>query len=89
MAHDHSPGELEPWEPTVEDLRALCRQLNAQGAKYIVIGGFATRAANYIRRTMAIDLLVNAEAVNEQRVFAALSTCDLRPTDERACHRPA
>ena len=57
MAHDHPTGALEPREPTVEDLRDLCRELNAQGAKYIVISGFAMRTANYIRRTMDIELL--------------------------------
>jgi hypothetical protein len=33
-------------------------QLNRRGAKYAVIGGFAIRAANYVRATMDIDLLV-------------------------------
>ncbi len=52
MADDHASHELEPREPTVEDLRNLCRELNQRGAKYVVIGGFAMRAANYNRRTM-------------------------------------
>jgi hypothetical protein len=30
----------------VEDLRDLCRELNRRGASYVVIGGFAMRAAN-------------------------------------------
>jgi hypothetical protein len=46
MANDHTPeSELESREPTVEDLRNLCRELNRRGARYIVIGGFAVRAA--------------------------------------------
>jgi hypothetical protein len=45
----------------VEDLRDLCRELNQRGAKYIVVGGFAMRAANFSRRTMDVDLLVAAE----------------------------
>jgi len=48
MADDRPSGELESREPTVEDLRDLCRELNKRQAKYIVIGGFAIRAANYI-----------------------------------------
>jgi hypothetical protein len=36
----------------VEDLRDLCRELNLRGAKFVVIGGFAIRAANDNRRTM-------------------------------------
>lgn len=74
MANDHPSGELEPREPTVEDLRNLCRELNRRGAKYVVIGGFAIRAANYPRQTMDVDLMVAADAENEAKVFSALST---------------
>jgi len=74
MADDHPSNELEPREPTVEDLRELCRQLNQRGAKYLVVGGFALRAANYVRRTMDVDLLLAPDAENEAKVFAALST---------------
>ena len=74
MANDRPPRELEPREPTVEDLRDLCRELNQRGAKYVVVGGFAIRAANYNRRTMDVDLVVATDAENEARVFSALST---------------
>ncbi len=75
MANDLPPqSELEPREPTVEDLRDLCRELNQRGAEYLVIGGFAMRAANYSRTTMDIDLLVAAGAKNEAKVFSALAT---------------
>jgi hypothetical protein len=75
MANDLPPeGELAPREPTVEDLRDLCRELNTRGAKYVVVGGFAMRAANYNRTTMDIDLLVAADPENEAKVFSALST---------------
>ena len=74
MADDHPSNELESREPTVEDLRNLCRELNLRGAKYVVIGGFAIRAANYNRRTMDVDLIVAADAENEAKVFAALAT---------------
>jgi hypothetical protein len=40
----------------------------------VVVGGFAMRAANYIRATMEIDLLVAADAANEAKVYSALST---------------
>lgn len=69
-----SEPELEAREPTLEDLRDLCRQLNARGTLYIVIGGFAIRAAGYNRRTMDIDLLVATDAVNESRLLDALAT---------------
>ncbi len=74
MADDCPPEELESREPTVEDLRDLCRELNQRGAKYIVIGGFAMRAANYNRTTMDVDLMVAADLENEAKVFSALST---------------
>ncbi len=75
MADDRSsPSALEPREPTVEDLRDLCRELNQRGAQYVVVGGFAIRAAGYNRRTMDVDLIVSRELDNESRVFSALST---------------
>jgi len=67
----------------------VCRELNQRGAKYVVVGGFAMRAANYIRRTMDLDLLVAADAENEAKVFSALSTLpdnavhELQPGDLR------
>lgn len=75
MANDlPSKPELEPRQPTVEDLRDLCRELNARGARYVVVGGFAIRAAGYIRETMDIDLIVARDRENETKVFSALST---------------
>lgn len=64
---------LESREPSVEDLVELCRHLNALGARYMVIGGFAMRAAGYDRRTMDIDLLIDADPDNEAKVYEALA----------------
>lgn len=80
MADDCPANNLESREPTVGDLRDLCRALNERAAKYVVIGGFAIRAANYIRQTMDVDLIVAADAENETRVFAALATLPTRPS---------
>jgi len=75
MEDDHtSPEELESREPSVEDLVDLCRALNQENAKYVIIGGFAIRAAGYDRHTMDIDLLIETSPKNEQRVFRALET---------------
>ena len=73
--NDH-PGSsgLESREPTVTDLCALCRELNARDARYVVIGGFAMAALGYNRRTMDIDLLVDTSGDNESRVLEAIST---------------
>jgi len=76
MADDYpasqAKGGLESREPTPEDLAALARSLNALDARYIVIGGFAIRAAGYDRRTMDIDLLIDTSLENEARVLKAL-----------------
>ena len=74
MADDHPAKELTCREPTVEDLRELCRALNDRGAKYVVVGGFAIRAAGYIRSTMDVDVIIAADHENQARVFAALAT---------------
>jgi len=59
-------------EPTLEDLVNLCRALNERGARYIVVGGFALRAAGYSRTTMDLDLVVQTGVENETRVIDAL-----------------
>ena len=75
MADAHPPSNLNPdecREPTLEDLVKLCRALNNAGARYLVVGGFAIRAAGFTRLTMDVDLLVETVPENEARVIAAL-----------------
>jgi hypothetical protein len=62
----------ESRPPSVEDLVRLCAELNAQGAKYVVIGGFAIRGAGYMRETMDVDLLIDTSLENEALVYQAL-----------------
>jgi hypothetical protein len=59
-------------EPTLEDIVSLCRALNSAGARYVVVGGFAIRAAGYTRNTMDVDLLVETGGDNERLVIQAL-----------------
>ena len=66
--------ELTSRPPGLEDLLELCRELNARKARYIVVGGFAIRAAGYIRDTMDIDLVIDTALENESRVFQSLAT---------------
>ncbi|MEO6236707.1 MAG: hypothetical protein ABIQ52_06875 [Vicinamibacterales bacterium] len=87
MADDHPSDELTSREPTVEDLRELGRALNDRGAKYVVVGGFAIRAAGYIRSTMDVDVIVAADHENQARVFAALATLPDGPRGERTSAR--
>jgi hypothetical protein len=55
--NDHPPSrEEESREPTLADLRELCRELNARQARYIIVGGFAMAALGYNRRTMGIGV---------------------------------
>lgn len=82
MSDDHPQTELESREPSLEDLVVLCAQLNARGAHYIVIGGFAMRAAGYDRRTMDVDLLVEATLENEANVIAAVAELPDRAAEE-------
>lgn len=74
-SHDSgAPEELTPREPSVEDVVNICRELNARGAHYMVVGGFAVRQAGYSRTTSDIDLLVDPALENEAKVFEALAT---------------
>ncbi|MHA3773964.1 hypothetical protein ACXR0O_20725 [Verrucomicrobiota bacterium sgz303538] len=74
MEDDHSSEGLEPREPSLEDLLDLCRQLNEKKALYVVVGGFAIRAAGYVRHTMDVDLIVASDLENEARVYKALES---------------
>lgn len=69
-AHDGADAESRP--PTLTDLLTLCSALNAQGAKYAVIGGMAMIQAGFVRGTEDIDLLIDASAGNQAAVRRAL-----------------
>jgi hypothetical protein len=64
----------------------LCRELNQRDARYIVVGGFAIRAAGYGRQTMDVDLLIATDAANEARFSTRLPRC---PTRRCAKSNPA
>lgn len=61
MADDDVPEEIEEAEetrtPTLGDLVELCRELNGRGVRYVVEGGFAMRAAGYVREKDIPDLI--------------------------------
>jgi hypothetical protein len=58
--------------PNQTDLVALCRALNQEDARYVVIGGFAIIHHGFIRATEDVDLLIDADADNQARVKKAL-----------------
>lgn len=66
--------ELVPRPPTQTDLVGLCRQLNEEQARYVVVGGFAIIQAGYPRMTMDVDLLIATDLENEARVYKALES---------------
>lgn len=59
--------------PELEDLLAVCRALNAESVRYVLIGGFAVILHGFVRATKDIDLLVDASPENVQRLKRALS----------------
>lgn len=59
---------------TWDDVIALARALDAAGARYALIGGFAIAAHGYQRFSEDIDLLVDPSADNTPRWVEALST---------------
>jgi len=66
------PENADPGEsraPTLADLLLLCRSLNAHGAKYMVVGGFAVNYHGYTRATMDIDLLVDSSRANQAKAY--------------------
>lgn len=80
-----SAPEARP--PLLEDLVSLCRNLNHEGARYVVIGGMAIIQAGFGRATNDIDLLIETSQENQDRVRKALMSLpdqavrDMTPDD--------
>ena len=62
----------EARPPLLEDLVSLCRNLNHENARFIVIGGMAVIQAGFGRATNDIDLLIDISAENQDKVRRAL-----------------
>jgi hypothetical protein len=58
--------------PELEDLVSVCRSLNREGVRYLLIGGFAVILHGLVRTTKDIDLLLDPSAENIRRVKRAL-----------------
>ena len=91
MDESHARNEFSR-SPTIDDLVELCRHLNAAGAKYIVIGGFAVIHYGFVRGTGDIDLLVDHSEQNILKIQQALlylpdrAAKDLKLTDVQNYH---
>jgi len=59
--------------PELEDLVSLCKALNAEDVRYVLIGGFAVILQGFVRATKDIDLLVDASAENVRRLKRAMA----------------
>ena len=68
--HDGAPPESRP--PQLADLVSLCRSLNREAVRYVVVGGMAMIQAGFVRATEDIDLLVDAHRDNLARLRKAL-----------------
>lgn len=58
--------------PEERDLIALARELNRNGARYVVIGGLAIIRLGYLRATEDVDLLIAKDRENQLKVRRAL-----------------
>jgi hypothetical protein len=58
--------------PELEDLVNLCRWLNDEGVRYMLIGGFAVILHGSVRGTKDIDLLVDASDENIRALKRAM-----------------
>ncbi len=61
-----------PNAPADPDLRAATAALTGAGARFVIIGGFAVVAHQYVRATEDVDLLIPADSANDARLDVAL-----------------
>jgi predicted nucleotidyltransferase len=73
---DDEPDVPEVRPPTLEDVRTVCRALQEAGARYVLIGGFAVILHGGERTTKDIDLLVDPDPENVERLKRALSVLE-------------
>jgi hypothetical protein len=58
---------------TWEDVKLVARLLDAAGAKWILIGGYAIAAHGFVRYSEDVDILVEPSRENTKRWIAALA----------------
>ncbi len=60
-------------------IEAVIRALNAEGVRYLVVGGLAVVAHGYVRLTVDVDLVLDMDEGNLRRAVAALSRLGYHP----------
>lgn len=68
------------------DFLEFCAALSANGARYLIVGGYAVAAHGSVRYTKDLDVWIEVAADNAQRVVRALEEfgfggLDLKPQD--------
>ena len=87
MDSEHPVSRGVTRVPTRADLIRICSALNEAGARYVVLGGAAIIELGLMRTTNDLDLLVDPDMGNVDRVCAALSVLpdgaarEVRPGD--------
>ncbi|HXO19253.1 MAG TPA: hypothetical protein VOA87_04925 [Thermoanaerobaculia bacterium] len=71
---DDAPDRGESRAPQLQDVLDLCAALNREGARYVLIGGFAVILHGFVRTTKDVDLLVDPSEENVQAVKKAMAT---------------
>lgn len=74
--------QTPPRTPEQSDLVKLCAALNAQGARYVVVGGMAMIQQGFLRATEDIDLLLENSRQNQAKVRRALEVLPDRAVRE-------
>lgn len=63
----------ESRAPHLQDLLDLCLALNQEGARYLLVGGFAVILHGFVRSTKDVDFLVDPAEANIQAVKRAMA----------------
>ena len=71
---DDTPDRGYSRAPELEDLVSLCRALNREGVRYVLIGGFAVILHGLVRTTKDVDLLIDPDARNIQALRRAMGS---------------
>lgn len=70
---DGPPDREYSRAPELEDVVGLCRSLNREGVRYLLIGGWAVILHGSVRTTKDIDLLVDPVVTNVRAIRRALA----------------
>jgi transcription-repair coupling factor (superfamily II helicase) len=70
---DDAPDRGESRAPQLQDVLDLCKALNREGARYVLIGGFAVILHGFVRSTKDVDLLVDPSEENIRAVKRAMA----------------